>query len=65
MNLSWKKKERLLESYFKGRGIGDCGGGDDWAWDGARFRVVRSRMMDECLGATEWITLFRARVVDR
>ena len=65
MNMSWKSKERLLESYFKGRGIGDCGGGSDWAWDGARFRLVRSRMMDECLGATEWITTFRARVVDR
>lgn len=65
MNMSWKGKERLLESYFKGRGIGDCGGGSDWAWDGARFRIVRSRMMDECLGATEWITTFRARVVDR
>jgi hypothetical protein len=65
MNLSWKGKERLLESYFKGRGMGDCGGGSDWAWDGTRFRIVRSRMMDECLGATEWITTFRARVVDR
>jgi len=65
MNLSWKSKERLLDSYFKGRGIGDCGGGSDWAWDGTRFRLVRSRMMDECLGATEWITTFRARVVDR
>jgi len=65
MNMSWKPKERLLDSYFKGRGMGDCGGGSDWAWDGARFRLVRSRMMDECLGATEWITTFRARVVDR
>ena len=65
MNMTWKSKERLLDSYFKGRGIGDCGGGSDWAWDGARFRLVRSRMMDECLGATEWITTFRARVVDR
>ena len=65
MNMSWKPKERLLDSYFKGRGMGDCGGGSDWAWDGTRFRLVRSRMMDECLGATEWITTFRARVVDR
>jgi hypothetical protein len=65
MNMSWKPKERLLDSYFKGRGIGDCGGGSGWAWDGARFHLVRSRMMDECLGATEWITTFRARVVDR
>ena len=35
MNMTWKSKERLLDSYFKGRGIGDCGGGSDWAWDGA------------------------------
>jgi hypothetical protein len=65
MNMSWKPKERVLDSYFKGRGMGDCGGGSDWAWDGARFHLVRSRRMDECLGATEWITTFRARVVDR
>jgi len=28
-------------------------------------RGLGKRLMDECLGATEWITLFRARVVDR
>lgn len=63
MNLSWDAKTRVMSSYFKGRGIGDCGGGTDWVWDGAKFRVVGQRMMDECLGAIAWITYFRARPV--
>ena len=63
MNLSWDEKNHLLTSYFKGRGIGDCGAGTDWAWDGTRFQVVKERAMGECLGAIAWIPYFRARVV--
>ena len=63
MNLSWDAKTATLSTSFKGRGIGDCGGGTDYVWDGQRFRVVRESMMGECLGAIAWITTFRARVV--
>jgi hypothetical protein len=63
MNLSWDDKARLLTSYFKGRGIGDCGASTDWAWDGARFRVVQEKAMGECQGAIAWIPYYRARVV--
>lgn len=63
MNLSWDKKTNQLSSYFKGRGIGDCGGGTDWVWDGKMFRVVKETLMDECLGAIAWIPVFRARPV--
>lgn len=65
MNLSWDDKTYKLSSYFKGRGIGDCGGGTEWVWDGKMFRVVKETLMDECLGAIAWIPIFRARPVPR
>ena len=65
MNLSWDQGERLLTSYFKSRGIGDCGASTDWAWDGARFRVVKETAMGECLGAIAWIPYYRARIVTK
>ena len=63
MNLAWDDKSGLLSSYFKGRGIGDCGGGADYAWDGKRFQTVKQTIMGECLGAIAWIPIFRAKVV--
>lgn len=65
MNLSWDGKARLLTSYFKGRGIGDCGASTDWAWDGSRFQVVQEKAMGECQGAIAWIPYYRARVVPK
>lgn len=66
-NLYWKDEAdpRVLASYFKGRGIGDCGGGTDWVWDGTMFRIVGESSMDDCRGAPGWITTFRARIVDK
>ena len=65
MNLSWDDKRNVLSSYFKGRGIGDCGGGKDWVWDGTRFRVILEKAMGECQGAIAWIPYYRARVVTK
>lgn len=67
-NLYWGgegKDDRVLGSYFKGRGLGDCGGGTDWVWDGAMFRAVGQSSMDDCRGAPGWITTFKARIVDQ
>lgn len=65
MNLSWDEKTRVLSSYFKGRGLGDCGDAKDWVWDGTRFRVVLEKAMGECQGAIAWIPYYRAKVVTK
>jgi hypothetical protein len=64
-NLSWDAKGRRLHAGFKGRGIGDCGGRQQYVWDGQRFRLVEVSGMGECRGVADFITQWRARVVDR
>ena len=60
MNADWVPEERRLTTYNKGRGIGDCGISQDYAWDGARFRLVHQDEMDDCRGSLDWITTWRA-----
>jgi invasion protein IalB len=43
----------------------DCGTRRDFAWDGARFRMVEERIVAECRRATYEITTFRAQVRTR
>jgi hypothetical protein len=62
VNAGWDTKQGLLTSFAKGRGLGDCGVGDDYAWDGSRFRLVRQIAMGECRGSTDYITTWRAVV---
>jgi hypothetical protein len=63
INAEWDPKTRLLSAHNKGRGIGDCGTVQDYAWDGARFRLVRQEEMDVCRGSLDYIATWRARVV--
>jgi hypothetical protein len=51
-NVSWNHAERTLEAFFKGRGIGDCGGFTRWRFDdnGPRFELVEQRVKDDCDG---------------
>lgn len=53
----------LLTSYAKGRGLGDCGVVQAFAWDGRRLRLARQSEMSECRGNTATITTWRARVL--
>ena len=64
-NLYWDKETRILHAGMKGRGIGECGGRQQYVWDGAMFRLVRVEEMDDCRGVIDFITLWRARVVER
>jgi hypothetical protein len=64
-NSGWDPKTRRLGTYFKGRGIGDCGTTQTFAWDGSRFRLVEQTEMGECRGSTDYITTWRAQVKPR
>lgn len=50
----------VLTSSAKGRGIGDCGTSQSWVWDGSRFRMIEARVLGECRGSVNWLTVFRA-----
>jgi len=61
-NADWDPKARRLGTYFKGRGLGDCGTTQIYAWDGTRFRLVEQAEMGECRGSIDYITTWRAEV---
>jgi hypothetical protein len=54
---------RLLTSFAKGRGLGDCGDRQSFAWDGTRLRLVEQATMGECRGNPDYLVTWRARVV--
>ena len=63
VNADWDAGRRLLTTLAKGRGLGDCGVSQAYAWDGARFRLVEQRVMNECRGSIDFVTTWRAAVV--
>lgn len=64
MNLDCDPSSRILTSFAKGRGLGDCCDETQWVWDGKAFRVLLSRVMGECRGVPfdDWPTLFQGEV---
>lgn len=64
MNIDYNPETRMLTSFAKGRGLGDCGDETQWVWDGKAFQVVVSRVMGDCRGVPfdDWPTLFQAVV---
>ena len=64
-NVDWNAKDGLLEMFMKGRGLGDCGTRQSYAWDGVRFRLTSQAEMGECRGSLDWIPTWQARVVRR
>nr|MDQ4087780.1 DUF1176 domain-containing protein [Pseudomonadota bacterium] len=62
-NAEWDADRRLLSEFPRGRGLGDCGTKASYGWDGRRFRLVEQQAMDQCQGAVDFITTWRARVV--
>lgn len=63
VNAWWDPVAATLNSHARGRGIGDCGTAQSYVWDGAMFRLVEQRVMDECRGSLRWITVWRAGAV--
>jgi hypothetical protein len=62
VNAGYDPKTRRLSSFMKGRGLGDCGSGQDYVWDGTRFRLVEQTDMGECRGSVDYIRTWRATV---
>lgn len=61
VNGGWDASSAELYSQRKGRSLSDCGSSQKYVWDGVTFRLVEATLMNECRGAHEWITLWRAR----
>lgn len=61
-NPEWDAANQQLNSFHKGRGLGDCGRSANYVWDGNQFRLVEATGIDECNGARSWMTLWRAKV---
>jgi hypothetical protein len=53
-NISWDQEKLELTGFFKGRGLGDCGSFDRWAWSrstgGYAFVLKEARVKGECDG---------------
>ncbi len=63
VNTDWDPGDRRLAGFAKARGLADCGVGQAFAWDGARFRLVHQEVMGECRGSRDYIVTWRATVV--
>lgn len=63
-NLHYDPDSRTLLAFAKGRGLGDCGGEDQWVWDGRAFQLLVTRVMGDCRGVPfdDWPTLYQAVV---
>ncbi|KQM39015.1 DUF1176 domain-containing protein [Sphingomonas sp. Leaf10] len=53
----------ILTADARGRGLGDCGTTQRYAWDGKRFRLIEQRQMDECRGNIDYIRIWTVRLV--
>lgn len=62
VNADWDAGRRRLDSFSRGRGWGDCGVRQSFAWDGRRFRLAEQAEMGECRGSIDYITSWRAAV---
>jgi hypothetical protein len=63
MNVNFDPATQTLDSFSKGRGIGDCGEVADWVWTGKAFELISEDSMPECRGviSEDWPPLFVSR----
>lgn len=52
---------RTLDAFDLGRGLGDCGDSQSWAWTGSAFVLTAHARMDTCAGVLpdNWPVLYR------
>jgi Protein of unknown function (DUF1176) len=62
VNADWDAAKQTINSYSKGRGLGDCGSAESWVWDGNMFRLTSAALMGECRGSLDWIPTWKAEV---
>lgn len=62
VNVGYDAESRTLSAFNKGRGFGDCGSDDAWAWDGRRFQPIRHAEMGDCRGvpSDHWLVTWSA-----
>jgi hypothetical protein len=63
VNSGYDAGTRRIESFSKGRGLGDCGVASQWTWTGRNFVLTREAVMEDCEGITAdaWPTTWRTR----
>ncbi len=63
INGAYDPKTRTLSAFAKGRGIGDCGAAQTWAWTGQGFTLTQESVMGECAGVPSdlWAVSWRTR----
>jgi hypothetical protein len=63
VNGAYDPKTRTLSAFAQGRGIGDCGSAQTWAWTGDRFVLTQESTMGECAGVPSdlWPVTWRTR----
>jgi Protein of unknown function (DUF1176) len=65
VNVGWDDGNRMLKSFIKHRGIGDCGRLDRYIWSGEKFMLSEQWAMPECRMAYDKIRTWKVAVVDR
>lgn len=63
VNASFDPETGKVDSFSKGRGIGDCGSSGSWAWDGQGFQLAAYSQMSDCrgVGSDLWPVLYQSR----
>lgn len=54
--------DNRLTSFAKGRGLGDCGVQQVFAWDGQRMRLAKQFEMPDCRGNADLIQTWRTQI---
>lgn len=61
-NSDFDPKSGSLSSFYKGRGIGDCGSAGQWVWSGYSFRLVEFSAWPDCdngKDSEEWPIIYK------